>query len=82
MSSFFSNEFSLIKYIIELSLMHLYYFVNYFTANSKSPLISTLVAPRSNKIVRPAIKASYSVSLVEQQPLDLNLYLVSIPWGD
>lgn len=79
MSNLLSNEIALTKYITKLSLMDFYYLFKYITTNYKPHLISTLVSPKYNKIIRIIIKASYFASLLEQQPLILNLYLVGIP---
>jgi hypothetical protein len=63
----------------KFSLIHLYSLESCLITNSESPLIATSFAPSSNKISRPAINASYSASLLEQNPLILNLNLVGIP---
>jgi len=62
--------------------MHLYYFVSCFTTNSESPFITTFFAPSPSKISNPTIKASYSASLLEQEPLILYLNFVGISNGD
>lgn len=74
-SKCFRNELALIKYNIKFSLMHLYSFFNCLTTNSKSPFISTYLAPKSNKIWRSVIKASFSTSLLEHDSFDFKLEL-------
>lgn len=75
-SKCFKSLFTIANYFINFSLIHLYSLVIYLITNSESPLISTLFAPKSNKILRPVIKALYFVSLFEHNPLTLNLNLV------
>jgi hypothetical protein len=62
--------------------MHIYSLVNCFTTNSESPLILTCLAPKSKRISKTAIKASYSASLLEQDPLILYLNFVGILSGE
>jgi len=62
--------------------MHLYSFVNYFTTNSESPLISTFFFPTPSRIYNPIINASYSASILEQEPLVLYLNFVGIFNGE
>ncbi|KAK2352073.1 hypothetical protein QL285_096780 [Trifolium repens] len=78
----FNKEIAMTKYFIKCSFIHLYSFVNCFKTSSESPLIRIFFAPKSNKISKPAIKASYSASLFEQNPLILYLNLVGILEGE
>jgi hypothetical protein len=77
-----SNAFVATRYMIKLSLVHLYSFVNCFNTNSESPFISTCFAPSSSKISNPVIKASYSASLLEQNWLSRNLNFDGTPLGE
>lgn len=70
--------FAVIKYISKLSLINLYSFVICFITSSKSHLILTLFYPKSDKISRPVVKASYSDSLLEHEPSNLNLNFVGM----
>lgn len=81
-SNLCNNEFSIIKYNNKCSLMHLYSLVNWFTTSSESPFITTPFSPKSSRILRSAIKASYSVSLLEQWPSILNLNFIEIPFDE
>lgn len=81
-SKHFKREFIVKKYFIRFSLIHLYSFLNFFTTSSRSPFISTLFSPKSNKILRPATKASYSASFLKQWTLIWNLKFVGISFGE
>lgn len=66
----------------KVSLMHLYYFVNYFTTNFESPFISTILTPKSTRILRFDIMASYLALLFEQLPWILNLNFFGISFRE
>jgi len=74
----FNNELAITKYIIKLSLMHLYSFINLFTIIPSLLIFWHFFPPILNIISSPAIKASYSTSLLEKKPLILNLNFVGM----
>lgn len=78
----FNRCFVIAKYISKFSFMHLYSHVICLITSSESPFISTFLAPKSLKIMRSVIRASYSASLLEHFPSTLHLNFVGISCGD